>query len=84
LILLEAFSMVIIEMTDIPEEPARNKVRFYRDMKRLREYSEYEYSTLSVVRTSVREVADAVYLLVMAHGGCAHMYRAREIVPLVG
>ncbi|MGD2251034.1 MAG: hypothetical protein PVF58_21775 [Candidatus Methanofastidiosia archaeon] len=69
---------------DIPEEPTKNKVRFYRDMKRLREFSEFEYSTLSVVRTSVREVADAVYLLVVAHGGCAHMYRATEIVFQVG
>ncbi|MBU7012122.1 MAG: hypothetical protein HXS46_15665, partial [Theionarchaea archaeon] len=65
---------------DIPTEPAKNKVQSYRDLKRLSIYSE-DYSTLSVFRTRDEYVAHAVYLLVLAHKGNAHMYRAVEVVP---
>jgi len=46
---------------DIPEEPAKNKVQFYRDLKRLGIHGK-DYSTLSVFRTEDEYVANAVYL----------------------
>lgn len=69
---------------DIPESPAKNRVQFYRDLKRLRRCFHYDYSTLSVFRTQKKEVAEAVYFLVIAHGGNAHMYVATEVVPSFG
>ncbi|MBU7013088.1 MAG: hypothetical protein HXS46_20600 [Theionarchaea archaeon] len=68
---------------DIPEEPAKKRVQFYRDLKKI-SVLKCDYSTLSVIRTSEKEVAEAVWLLVMAHGGNAHMYVATEIFPGVG
>ncbi len=65
---------------DIPAEPAKNKVQFYRDLRRLRIHGE-DYSTLSVFRTRDEYVARVVYLLVLAHRGNAHMYEAVEVVP---
>lgn len=70
-------AIVYIVDYDIPASPARNKVQFYRDLKNI--CSRKDYSTLSVVRTQERMVAEAVYLLVTAHGGSAHMYKAEEI-----
>ncbi len=67
---------------DIPVEPAKKRVQFYRDLKRLSTFSQnYDYSTLSVIRTKEKQVAEAVYFLVVAHGGNAHLYEATEIIP---
>ncbi len=67
---------------DIPEEPARDRVQFYRDLKKLSTaFQKWDYSTLSVLRTQEEELAKAVYLLVIAHRGNAHMYVAEEIIP---
>jgi hypothetical protein len=62
---------------DIPEEPARERIQFYRDMKVLQNrYSEdySDYSTRSVFRTCSKILACAVFLLVTAHGGHGHVY----------
>jgi hypothetical protein len=66
---------------DIPEEPAREKVQFYRDMKKLLSSSSQkaDYSTLSVFRTCDKILAQAVYLLVVAHRGSGHVYAADDI-----
>lgn len=70
---------------DIPEEPAKEKVQFYRDMQKLRkEYPHGDYSTLSVFRTEEKTFAQAVYWLVVAHGGCAHIYYGEEITEDLG
>jgi hypothetical protein len=55
---------------DIPEEPARERIQFYRDMKVLqnrysKDYS--EFSTQSVFCTYSKILACAVFLLVTAH-----------------
>lgn len=70
---------------DIPEEPAKERIQFYRDMADLkREHSQnMGYSTLSVFRTGDRIIAEAVYLLVIAHGGAAHMYYGEEITEKI-
>lgn len=70
---------------DIPVSPAKERVQFYRDMETLqRKYgSETDYSTLSVFRTHDRTLAQAVYLLVMAHHGSAHVYRGEEITQTI-
>ncbi len=65
---------------DIPEKPAKNRVQFYRDLKKLSVHQD-GYSTLSVFRTEEEYLAKAVYYLVAAHGGNAHMYVAEEIIP---
>lgn len=65
---------------DIPVSPAKTRVMFYRDLKKLGDSQDFEYSTLSVFRTDKEELAEAVYLLVMAHGGNAHVYKAEEIL----
>lgn len=78
-------NMVYIVDYDIPEEPVSKRVQFYRDLKRLSMYyQDHGYSTLSVLRTHEKEVAEAVYFLVMAYGGNVHMYKAEEIVPSFG
>ena len=78
-------SMVYIVDYDIPEEPASKRVQFYRDLKRLSTYFQgYDYSTLSVLRTHEKEMAEAVYFLVIAYGGNVHMYKAEEVVPSLG
>ncbi len=66
---------------DIPEEPAKERIQFYRDMKTLQsKYSQKaDYSTLSVFRTCDRILAEAVYLLVVAHKGRGHVYCGEEI-----
>lgn len=69
---------------DIPQKPAKKRVQFYRDLNRLTEYCQYEYSTLSVVRTEDEYLAEAVYFLVLAYKGNAHLYKAEEIVPRFG
>ena len=67
---------------DIPEEPARNRVQFYRDLRKLsKAFQKWDYSTSSVLRTQEEGLAKAVYLLVIAHSGNAHMYVAEEIIP---
>lgn len=70
---------------DIPVSPARERVQFYRDMETLhREYgSGSDYSTLSVFRTQDRALAQAVYLLVVAHYGSAHVYSGEEITQTI-
>jgi hypothetical protein len=67
---------------DIPEEPARERIQFYRDMKALqnrysKDYS--EFSTQSVFCTYSKILAYAVFLLVTAHGGRGHVYYGTEI-----
>lgn len=74
-----AGAMVYIVDYDIPESPARSKIQFYRDLKKVRRIFPSDYSTLSVFRTQERMAAEAVYLLVASHGGSAHMYAAEEI-----
>lgn len=66
---------------DIPEEPTRERIQFYRDMKKLlnNSFQKADYSTLSVFRTHERSLARAVYLLVVAHRGHAHLYYGEEI-----
>ena len=63
---------------DIPANPARKRVQFYRDLKKL-DSSSLDYSTLSVFCTSDKMIAHAVYLLVKAHGGCGHVYCGEEV-----
>lgn len=64
---------------DIPEQPARKRIQFYRDLKQLTQKFPCDYSTLSVLRTTEEVIAWAVYTLVVSHGGTAHFYRAEEI-----
>ncbi len=64
---------------DIPEKPARKRVQFYRDMKTLCNSSHIEHSTLSVFRTHDKMLAQAIYLLVVTHGGYGHVYYGEEI-----
>lgn len=65
---------------DIPVSPARKRVSFYRDLKKLQVFQDFDYSTMSVFRTEEEELAEAVYLLVIAHGGDAHVYKAEEVL----
>ncbi|KYK32690.1 MAG: hypothetical protein HXS46_13525 [Theionarchaea archaeon] len=67
---------------DIPEKPAKERIQFYRDMKKLQN-SQTDYSTLSVFRTKEKYIAQAVYLLVVAHGGHGHVYYGEEITDLI-
>ena len=72
-------SLYIVDY-DIPEKPAKERVQFYRDMKKLQNNDfQSESSTQSVFRTHDRTLAEAVYLLVMAHGGRGHVYKGEEI-----
>jgi hypothetical protein len=64
---------------DIPEQPARKRIQFYRDLKQLTQRFPYDYSTLSVLRTTEEVMAWAVYTLAVSHGGTAHFYQAEEI-----
>ncbi len=66
---------------DIPEEPAKEKIQFYRDIQKLLSNTtqKSDYSTLSVFRTHDKNLAQAVYLLVVAHKGSGHVYYAQEI-----
>lgn len=65
---------------DIPEKPTKERVQFYRDMKKLQNnHFQSEYSTQSVFRTHDKTLAEAVYLLVVAHGGRGHVYKGEEI-----
>lgn len=66
---------------DIPVSPARSRVQFYRDLEKLG--IQKQYSTLSVIHTEEEYLAKAVYLLVVAHGGNEHVYRATEIDPVL-
>lgn len=72
-------SRVYIVDYDIPELPAKERVQFYRDMRKLNNYFQSDFSTLSVFRTHDKMVAQAVYLLVKAHGGHGHVYCGEEI-----
>ena len=65
---------------DIPEKPAKNKIQFYRDLKKLRKNTKgLEHSTKSVLYTYDKTLAQAVYLLVNVHGGQGHVYYGEEI-----
>lgn len=64
---------------DIPQSPARERVQFYRDMEKLCGNVGKDYSTFSVFRTEDKVVAEAVYLLVKAHGGRVHLYVGEEV-----
>jgi hypothetical protein len=64
---------------DIPKQPARKRIQFYRDLKKLTQGFSCDYSTLSVLRTTEEMMAWAVYTLAVSHGGTAHCYRAEEI-----
>jgi len=77
-------SSVYIVDYDIPGKPAKKKVQFYRDLKKISQYQSSDYSTLSVFRTEDKCLAEAVYFLVIAYGGNAHMYKAEEVVPSFG
>jgi hypothetical protein len=63
---------------DVPREPAGKRVQFYRDLKRVSD--SLKYSTRSVLYTKERELAEAVYWLVMAYNGTANMYKGKEIL----
>jgi hypothetical protein len=63
---------------DIPREPAEKRVQFYRDLKKMS--IEPEYSTRSVFRTEEKELAEALYWLVTAHGGTVNMYKGEQIL----
>jgi hypothetical protein len=65
---------------DIPREPVGKRVQFYRDLKKMN--TGLRYSTRSVLRTGEKELAEAVYWLVVAHGGTVNMYKGEQ-VPLV-
>jgi hypothetical protein len=69
-------SMYIVDY-DIPREPAGKRVQFYRDSKKMS--IEPEYSTRSVFRTEEKELAEALYWLVIAHGGTVNMYKGEEV-----
>jgi hypothetical protein len=62
---------------DIPREPASKRVQFYRHLRKMS--IEPEYSTRSVFRTGEKELAEALYWLVVAHGGTISMYKGEQI-----
>ena len=64
---------------DIPEEPASKKIQFCRDLEKVRRIYQDGFSTLSAVRTEDEVMAEALYLLVRAHGGKGHVFRGEEI-----
>lgn len=66
---------------DIPAEPVRRRVQFYRDLKQILEKCGMppEYSTRSVFRTPRIMLAEALFILVLAHGGSGHVYCGEEI-----
>jgi hypothetical protein len=55
---------------DIPVEPVRRKVQFYRDLNQVlgKCGTPPEYSTRSVFRTPHMMLAEALFMLVLAHG----------------
>ena len=67
----------------IPEEPARERVQFYRDLENLRKIYQGGFSIVSVVCTEDEVMAEAIYLLVRAHGGKGHVYRGEEVTETV-
>jgi hypothetical protein len=70
-------SNVYIVDYDIPREPTGKRVQFYRDLKKMS--IEPEYSIRSVFRTEEKELAEAVYWLVVAHGGAVNMYKGEQV-----
>jgi hypothetical protein len=67
---------------DIPAEPVRRRVRFYRDLDKILDKCGMlpEYSTRSVFRTPHMMLAEALFVLVLAHGGSGHVYCGEEII----
>jgi hypothetical protein len=66
---------------DIPVEPVRRRVQFYRDLNQVlgKCGTPPEYSTRSVFRTPHMMLAEALFMLVLAHGGSGHVYCGEEI-----
>jgi hypothetical protein len=62
---------------DIPREPAGKRVQFYRDLRKIN--TGLKYSTKSVFRIEEKELAEAVYWLVIAYGGIVNMYKGEEV-----
>lgn len=79
-------SRVYIVDYDIPVEPPKRRIQFYRDMKKLQKTARMhpDYSTMSVFRTENRILAEAVYMLVIAHGGSSYVYCGEEITQEIG
>ncbi|MGC1122438.1 MAG: hypothetical protein WBA22_15205 [Candidatus Methanofastidiosia archaeon] len=63
---------------DIPREPDSKRVQFYRDLRKMG--NSLKYSTRSVFRTEEKELAEAVYWLVVAHGGAVNMYKGEQVL----
>jgi hypothetical protein len=65
---------------DIPKDPAGKRVQFYRDLKKVND-GQYNFSTMSVICTEEKELAEAVYWLVSTYGGRVNMYEGKEVSP---
>jgi len=65
---------------DIPRDPPGKRVQFYRDLKKVN--GQCNFSTMSVICTEEKELAEAVYWLVTAYGGKVNMYKGKEIHPV--
>ncbi|MGD2250949.1 MAG: hypothetical protein PVF58_21330 [Candidatus Methanofastidiosia archaeon] len=74
-------SMYIVDY-DIPKEPAGKRVQFYRDLKKVND-GQCNFSTMSVICTEEKELAEAVYWLVIGHGGRVNMYQGKEVSPVM-
>ncbi|MGD2251108.1 MAG: hypothetical protein PVF58_22145 [Candidatus Methanofastidiosia archaeon] len=74
-------SMYIVDY-DIPKEPAGKQVQFYRDLKKVND-GQCNFSTMSVICTEERELAEAVYWLVIGYGGTVNMYKGKEVSPVM-
>ncbi|MGD2251187.1 MAG: hypothetical protein PVF58_22540 [Candidatus Methanofastidiosia archaeon] len=74
-------SMYIVDY-DIPKDPAGKRVQFYRDLKKVND-GQCNFSTMSVICTHKRELAEAVYWLVTAYGGRVNMYKGKEVSPII-
>jgi hypothetical protein len=70
--------IVYIVDYDIPKDPAGKRVQFYRDLKMVND-GQGNFSTMSVICTHKRELAEAVYWLVTAYGGRVNMYQGKEV-----
>ena len=65
---------------DIPKDPPSQRVQFYRDLKKVN--GQGNFSTKSVICTEEKELAEAVYWLVIAFGGRVNIYKGKEVYPV--
>ncbi|KYK34341.1 MAG: hypothetical protein AYK18_14295 [Theionarchaea archaeon DG-70] len=65
---------------DIPKDPPSKRVQFYRDLKEVN--GQCNFSTMSVICTEEKELAEAVYWLVTAYGRRVNMYEGEEVYPV--